>query len=186
MFGSTWRVAPGLKDNLINRGSNPVPATTFVITHSPSRSNRWDGFSFSGESGTGRRSRSGCLQHYQIHPDGGTSALDRTSREATLSRSLGPRVGAADLCRRANRRLIFLPRIWGAGVRISSGAPLCDFIRDCFRREPACRIKPPKAVGIGCGFRRFLTRARRRSRLSSLDSLRRHDEPSPAKAIADG
>src|SRR5216684_6576391 len=38
-----------------------VPATTFVITLSPSRSNRRDGFSFSAESGTGRRSRSGCV-----------------------------------------------------------------------------------------------------------------------------
>ena len=33
-----------------------VPATTFIITHSPSRSNRRDGFSFSGESGIGRPS----------------------------------------------------------------------------------------------------------------------------------
>src|SRR5882762_6530374 len=32
--------------NLKVTGSNPVPATTFVITHSPSRSNRQDGFSF--------------------------------------------------------------------------------------------------------------------------------------------
>ena len=34
--------------NLKVIGSNPIPATTFVITHSPSRSNRWDGFSFLG------------------------------------------------------------------------------------------------------------------------------------------
>jgi len=27
-------------------GSNPIPATTFVITHSPSRFNRRDGFYF--------------------------------------------------------------------------------------------------------------------------------------------
>ena len=27
----------------VTEGSNPVPATTFVITHSPSRSNRRDG-----------------------------------------------------------------------------------------------------------------------------------------------
>ncbi len=32
-------------------GSNRVPATTFIITHSPSRSNRRDGLSFSGERG---------------------------------------------------------------------------------------------------------------------------------------
>src|SRR6266849_2871895 len=33
-------------------GSNPVPATTFIITHSPSRSNR-GGLRFSGEGGAG-------------------------------------------------------------------------------------------------------------------------------------
>src|SRR6266581_856218 len=32
--------------NLKVTGSNPIPATTFVITHSPSRSNRRDGSSF--------------------------------------------------------------------------------------------------------------------------------------------
>ena len=35
--------------NLKVTGSNPIPATTFVITHSPSRFNRRDGLSFSGE-----------------------------------------------------------------------------------------------------------------------------------------
>src|SRR6266508_5028220 len=35
--------------NLKVIGSNPIPATTFVITHSPSRFNRRDGLSFSGE-----------------------------------------------------------------------------------------------------------------------------------------
>lgn len=38
-----------------------APATTFVITHSPSRSNRWDGRDSSGMQG-GRRSRSDCWQ----------------------------------------------------------------------------------------------------------------------------
>jgi hypothetical protein len=33
----------------VTEGSNPVPATTFVITHSPSGSIRRDGFSFSEE-----------------------------------------------------------------------------------------------------------------------------------------
>jgi hypothetical protein len=35
--------------NLKVIGSNPIPATTFVITHSPSRSNHPDGFGFSEE-----------------------------------------------------------------------------------------------------------------------------------------
>jgi hypothetical protein len=35
--------------NLKVIGSNPIPATTFVITHSPSRSDRRDGFGFSEE-----------------------------------------------------------------------------------------------------------------------------------------
>jgi hypothetical protein len=35
----------------VTEGSNPVPATTFVITHSPSRSNRRDGSVLSGERG---------------------------------------------------------------------------------------------------------------------------------------
>ncbi len=37
--------------NLKVIGSNPIPATTFVITRSPSRSNDWDGLTFSGERG---------------------------------------------------------------------------------------------------------------------------------------
>src|SRR6266436_710178 len=37
--------------NLKVIGSNPIPATTFIITLSPSRSNRRDGFGFSGERG---------------------------------------------------------------------------------------------------------------------------------------
>ena len=37
-----------------------VPATTFVITHSPSRSKRRDGFDFSEGAEARRRSRSGC------------------------------------------------------------------------------------------------------------------------------
>ena len=42
-FGIIRRLAPALKGSRINRGSNPVPATTFIITHSPSRSNDRDG-----------------------------------------------------------------------------------------------------------------------------------------------
>jgi hypothetical protein len=38
-----------LPHNLKVIGSNPIPATTFVITHSPSRSNRRDGFGLSEE-----------------------------------------------------------------------------------------------------------------------------------------
>jgi len=30
----------------VTEGSNRVPATTFIITHSRSRSNHWDGFNF--------------------------------------------------------------------------------------------------------------------------------------------
>src|SRR5712675_1174005 len=37
--------------NLKVTGSNPVPATTFVITRSPSRSNRRDGLAFLGNAG---------------------------------------------------------------------------------------------------------------------------------------
>jgi hypothetical protein len=44
-----------------------VLATTFVITHSPSRFNRRDGLSFSGNSGGGRWIRSGKVQRYQVH-----------------------------------------------------------------------------------------------------------------------
>src|SRR5436190_974266 len=38
----------GQAHNLKVIGSNPIPATTFIITHLPSRSNRRDGFGFSG------------------------------------------------------------------------------------------------------------------------------------------
>jgi hypothetical protein len=41
--------------NLKVTGSNSVPAATFIITHSPSRSNRRDGSVFSGERGTERQ-----------------------------------------------------------------------------------------------------------------------------------
>jgi hypothetical protein len=41
-------------------------------------------------------------------------------------------------------------------------------------------------VSFRCGFRRFLTRLRRRSSLPLLDSQRQHDEPNPAKVLADG
>ncbi len=88
--------------NLKVIGSNPIPATTFVITHSPSRSNRRDRFSFSGETqGPGDGAGpAACSVTRFIRSEGWTSALDRTSREATLSRTLNQRVGAADLCRR--------------------------------------------------------------------------------------
>ena len=43
-------VSPGLKGQPGKpAGSDPIPATTFVITHSPSRSNHRDGFGFSEE-----------------------------------------------------------------------------------------------------------------------------------------
>jgi hypothetical protein len=35
--------------NLKVIGSNPIPATSFVISRCPSRTNRWDGFSFMGK-----------------------------------------------------------------------------------------------------------------------------------------
>ncbi len=41
--GRFWRRVIRQAYNVNVTGSNPVPATTFVITHSPSRSNRRDG-----------------------------------------------------------------------------------------------------------------------------------------------
>ena len=73
-------------------------ATTFVVTRSPPRSNRRDGFSFSGESATGRRNRSGCVRRYQ---DGWTSALDRTiQRTCSLAHSQPKSGGTGFLLRR--------------------------------------------------------------------------------------
>ena len=49
--------------NLKVIGSNPIPATNFVITHSPSRSNRRDGFGFSiSRERVGGRKKWGCLR----------------------------------------------------------------------------------------------------------------------------
>src|SRR6266566_890356 len=72
-----------------------------------------------------------------IQGNGWRPALDRTSRKATIARSFSQRAGAADLCRRENRRLVLLLRIWGSGVRISSGAPFR--IRCCFQTPPLLR-----------------------------------------------
>ncbi len=66
-----------------------VPATTFIITHSPSRSNRRDGFSFSEERkgpGDGPGPVTGGVTG-SIESDGRTSALARASREGILWRS---------------------------------------------------------------------------------------------------
>jgi hypothetical protein len=57
-----------------------------------------------------------------IESDGRTPALDRTSREATLSRSFRQRVETAIEIEEKNRRLIFNDES-EPGVRISSGAP---------------------------------------------------------------
>jgi hypothetical protein len=63
--------------NLKVTGSNPVPATTFVITRSPSQFNRRDGLSFSGNSG-GRGDSAGpdkfCA--YQVHLAWPTATAD--------------------------------------------------------------------------------------------------------------
>jgi len=77
-----------------------VPATTFVITHSPSRSNRRDGFGFSRER-RGRRSRSGHAQRYQVHPEmtGGcllsTEHLEKPLR-AISAKEWRMRIGTAE------------------------------------------------------------------------------------------
>ncbi len=47
--------------NLKVIGSNPIPATTFIITHLPSRSNRRDG-SGSSRNAEASDKRSGCVQ----------------------------------------------------------------------------------------------------------------------------
>src|ERR1700682_2403567 len=46
-----------------------VHATTFVIAHSPSLSNRRDGLGFSGKRGGGRWRRPGKVQRYHVHPE---------------------------------------------------------------------------------------------------------------------
>jgi hypothetical protein len=65
-----------------------LPATIFVITHSPSRSNRWDGFAFS-EERCGRateqvRLRAGVT--WSSENDRLAFALDEASRDATRAR----------------------------------------------------------------------------------------------------
>ena len=70
-------------------GSNPVPATTFVITHSPSRSNRRDGFGFS-EERSGRATEQVRLRASvtgSIENDRRVFALDKALRDATRARS---------------------------------------------------------------------------------------------------
>src|ERR1700737_337726 len=44
--GPFWATALPQAHNLKVIGSNPIPATTFIIIHSPSRSNRRNGFTF--------------------------------------------------------------------------------------------------------------------------------------------
>src|SRR5450756_481808 len=75
-------------------GSNPVPATTFVITHSPYRSNRGADLALL-RNAEADDERSGCIYRYKVRPS-------MTGR---------------------NRRLIYCYGD-GAGVRISWGAPV--------------------------------------------------------------
>jgi hypothetical protein len=44
-------------------------ATTFIITHSPSRSNGWDGLAFLRNAGGEQWSGPDYVRHYQVHPD---------------------------------------------------------------------------------------------------------------------
>jgi hypothetical protein len=60
-------IVSGFAHCVKSQGSNPVLATTFVLTHSPSPFNRWDGLSFSGNSGGGRWMGSGNVQRYEVH-----------------------------------------------------------------------------------------------------------------------
>src|SRR5713226_3137513 len=75
--------------NLKVIGSNPIPATTFVITHSPSRSNHRDGFGFS-EERSGRATELVRLRASvtgSIENDRQAFVLDKASRDATRARS---------------------------------------------------------------------------------------------------
>jgi hypothetical protein len=88
----------GLSNNRKNRVLR-VPATTFVITHSPSRSNHRDGFGFS-EERSGRATEQVRLRASvtgSIENDRQAFVLDKASRDATRARSFSSqRAGTAD------------------------------------------------------------------------------------------
>jgi hypothetical protein len=66
--------------------------------------NRRDGFSFSGGSGTGRWSRSGCMRRYQVHRERRLDVCSRQNIQRSCSLALSqPNSGAADLCRKEKR-----------------------------------------------------------------------------------
>jgi hypothetical protein len=114
-----------LPHNLKVIGSNPIPATTFVITHSPSRSNRRDGFGFS-EERRGRATEQVRLRASvtgSIENDRRAFAVDRAFRDATRALI---QLKSGDGRSRSTRKLplsVFAIKS-GAGVRIFSGAPL--------------------------------------------------------------
>src|SRR6266403_1009557 len=95
-----------------------VPATTFVITHSPSRSNHRDGSSFSEESGTGRRTRGPAA--CSVTRTGGCP-LSTERPEKLLSRALSTKEWRTRFYEETPFDISTTKL--GSGVRISSCAP---------------------------------------------------------------
>jgi hypothetical protein len=151
--------------NLKVIGSNPIPATTFVITHSPSRSNRRDRFSFSGE----RRGR--ATEQVRL-----PAALPGSSRvkggrlfstehpEKLLSRALSAKEWGLRIYVEEKSSFDIFTTNLRSGVRISSGAP--------FRYKAGCA--KPAVLGLK---RRRLTRHRIRRSRPDLPILQRLQEP---------
>src|SRR5216683_6567455 len=121
-YAASWGIA--CSTNRKNRVLR-IPATTFVITHSPSRSNRRDGFGFS-EERRGRATEQVRLRASvtgSIENDRRAFAVDRAFRDATRALI---QLKSGDGRSRSTRKLplsVFAIKS-GAGVRIFSGAPL--------------------------------------------------------------
>lgn len=109
-----------------------------IITHLPSRFNRRDGFSFLANQAPQRQSRPGR----RTALPGSSRATGGRHPEKLLARPFGQKAGAADLCRREDRRSIFCYESLGAGVRISSGAPRSMKIGIFVRPALRCRSLP--------------------------------------------
>jgi hypothetical protein len=142
-----------------------LPATTFVITHSPSRSNRQDGFSFF----WGIRDRATVQVRLRAASPGssrvkGGRLLSTEHPEKLLSRALSAKEWGLRIYVEEKSSFDIFTTNLRSGVRISSGAP--------FRYKAGCA--KPAVLGLK---RRRLTRHRIRRSRPDLPILQRLQQP---------
>ena len=133
-----------------------VPATAFVITHSPSRSNRRDRFSFSGE----RRGRATEQVRLRAALPGssrvmGGRLLSTEHPEKLLSRALSTKEWGQRIYVEEKSSFDIFTTNLGSGVRISSGAPFrykAGYAKPAVFGPEAATPHPPSHPAVSAGF----------------------------------